>query len=182
MRSVQTRWKRTVSFSSRHIIRKRVLRINYALLEREQLPLIRNYTVMPSRSRWKWQIRWIRNRSFPPYYSNFRSKRERRVPSSDACTLHSCRAYIVLVLPNTCDRIHPQTFPHTRPMPMKLVYTEKSVVIAATRNLIASTRLKIKLHLLERRLMELDVNYSFLRVLFRNERSLNGSSYTAINR
>lgn len=67
-------------------------------------------------------------------------------------------------------------------MPMKLVYTEKSVVIAATRNLIASTHLKIKLHLLERRLMELDVNYSFLRVLFRNERSLNGSSYTAINR
>lgn len=67
-------------------------------------------------------------------------------------------------------------------MPMKLVCTEKSVVAVDTHNLIASAGLKIELRLLEYRLMKLDVNYSFLRVLFRNERPLNGSSYMASNR
>lgn len=126
-----------------------------------------------------------RNRSFPRRYPNFHSKRELKV----TCPLFGY-LYLAFLPGICCSRFteHLRSYPsanvstHAANTNEARLHREKRVVAVDTHNLIASAGLKIELRLLEYRLMKLDVNYSFLRVLFRKERSLNGSSYMASNR
>lgn len=93
------------------------------------------------------------------------------------CTLLSCRAlYCSSVSPNICDRIHPQTFFHTRGQRQwSTVFIRRKALLIATGRLLNRESSLENLNYSSETPIQcwawtFALNHSFLRVLFRNER------------